>query len=244
MIKLKYIYETEQKNYQDFASGRVLYNQKGATAFPVRLASEIFLRSKAYLKEKGHEGLITIYDPFCGGAYLLTVLGFLHGRYLSRIIASDIDENILSLARRNLALLKGDGLEKRIEEINSDLSSYGKVSHEEALHSALKLKELQADINQLLEIKCFQADAGKVSLPVGEKVDLVLTDLPYGQITHWSSADENGLELFLENIESLLKPTSILAIISVKEQKIEHKSYNRIKHFTIGKRRVSFLELK
>ena len=241
---MKYIYENEQRNYQDFASGRVLYNQKGATAFPVRLASEIFLRSKAYLEEKGHDGTITIYDPFCGGAYLLTVLGFLHGRYLSRIIASDIDENILNLARRNLALLTTDGLEQRIEEIKNNLLLYGKESHEEALESALSLKALQADINEGLEIECFQADAGKAQLPAGEKVDLVLTDLPYGQITHWSNAGENTLDLFLENIEPSLKPAAILAIIGVKEQKIEHNRYNRIKHFTIGKRRISFLELK
>ncbi len=240
---MKYIYEQEQKNYQDFASGRVLFNQKGATAFPVRLASEIFLRGKAYLEEKGHTGLITIYDPFCGGAYLLTVLGFLHGKYIKRIIASDIDENILNLARRNLSLLTAAGLEQRIEEIKNNLLLYGKESHKEALESALRLKALQADINKRLEIECFQADAGEARLPDGVKVDLILTDLPYGQITHWSNAGENTLDLFLENIEPLLKPTSILAIISVKEQKIEHSRYNRIKHFTIGKRRISFLEL-
>lgn len=246
---MQYISEREEKNYQDFASGRVLYNQKGATAFPVRLASEVFLRSKAYLAEKGHDAPITIYDPFCGGAYLLTVLGFLHGKYLAGLIASDIDANILSLARRNLALLTEEGLEKRIEEIKNNLLLYGKESHKEALESALRLKILQADIKQGLQIRSFQADAGKVRLPDRGKVDLVLTDLPYGQITEWSSdggkgGGGKGLEAFLDNIGALLQPKAILAIISVKEQKIEHKSYKRIKHFTIGKRRVSFLELK
>lgn len=36
---MKYIYETKAKKYEDFARGRVLYNQKGATAFLFRLAS-------------------------------------------------------------------------------------------------------------------------------------------------------------------------------------------------------------
>lgn len=47
---MKYLYEIEFKNYEDFVSGRVLYNRKGATAFPVRLASEIFQRCKAALE--------------------------------------------------------------------------------------------------------------------------------------------------------------------------------------------------
>ena len=92
---MKYIYEQEQKNYQDFASGRVLFNQKGATAFPVRLASEIFLRGKAYLEEKRHTGLITIYDTFCRGSLFIDSIGIPDGKYIKRIIASDIDENIL-----------------------------------------------------------------------------------------------------------------------------------------------------
>ena len=41
---MKYRFEIEAKNYEDFASGRVLYNRKGATAFPVRLGSEIIQR--------------------------------------------------------------------------------------------------------------------------------------------------------------------------------------------------------
>ena len=201
---MKYIYENEQKNYQDFASGRVLYNQKGATAFPVRLASEIFLRSKAYLEERGHDGTITIYDPFCGGAYLLTVLGFLHGRYLSRIIASDIDENILNLARRNLALLTTDGLEQRIEEIKNNLLLYGKESHEEALESALSLKALQADINEGLEIECFQADAGK-AVACWKKVDR-FNRSAHGQITTGNKVKYPDLFLKID----LLKPAAIL----------------------------------
>lgn len=131
MISLKYIYEKKQQNYEDFASGRVLYNQKGAAAFPVRLASEIFLRSKNYLKKKGVKEPITIYDPCCGGAYILTTLGFLHGECFSKIIGSDVDKRFVF---------------------------------------------------------------------------------------------------------------SIMTIISEKSQKIEHKKYNRIKHFTTGKRRISFLE--
>jgi 23S rRNA (guanine2535-N1)-methyltransferase len=41
---MEYRYTAERQNYEDFASGRVLYNQKGTTAFPVRLASELYQR--------------------------------------------------------------------------------------------------------------------------------------------------------------------------------------------------------
>ncbi|RJX37512.1 hypothetical protein D3P09_21250 [Paenibacillus pinisoli] len=38
---MKYLHEKYDHNYEDFASGRVLYNAHGTTSFPVRLASEI-----------------------------------------------------------------------------------------------------------------------------------------------------------------------------------------------------------
>lgn len=241
MISLKYIYEKKQQNYEDFASGRVLYNQKGAAAFPVRLASEIFLRSKNYLKKKGVKEPITIYDPCCGGAYILTTLGFLHGECFSKIIGSDVDKRFVSLAERNLDLLSLDGIEKRIRELENDIRKYNKESHKYALKSALSLKGILEERDYFLSVDCFQADV------LGDKVldfklDLILTDLPYGNLTNWSGDYNNPLELFLENMLNLLKPASIMTIISEKSQKIEHKKYNRIKHFTTGKRRISFLE--
>lgn len=244
MISLKYIYEKKQENYGDFASGRVMYNQEGAAAFPVRLASEIFLRSKDYLERKGVKEPFIIYDPCCGGAYLLTTLGFLHGKCFSKIIGSDVDEGVLGLARRNLALLSLDGIEKRIRELENDIRKYNKESHKEALKSALTLKGILEEKDYSFSVECFQADALADRLP-GIDVDLIMTDLPYGNLTTWSGAydnDDNSLGLFLDNMLDLLKPTSILTIISEKSQKIEHKGYNRIKHFTTGKRRISFLE--
>ena len=62
------------------------------------------------LSAKGVQSPYTIYDPFCGVAYALTVLGFFHGADIKAIFASDIDENVLSLARKNLSLLSKDGL--------------------------------------------------------------------------------------------------------------------------------------
>ena len=62
---------TSDHHYEDLASGRVLYNQHGTTAFPVRLASEIFLRAKQHLTRKGNAGPYHLYDP-CGGGAIRT----------------------------------------------------------------------------------------------------------------------------------------------------------------------------
>lgn len=237
---MRYIYESERRNYEDFASGRVIYNQRGATAFPVRLASEVFLRSKEYLTEKNVESPLTIYDPCCGGAYLLTILGFLHGNYIEKIIASDIDKEMVDLAQRNLHLLTSQGIDERIREIKNYINDYNKKSHKDALSSAIKLKSIQENIDNF-ELKCFRADALNIN-NFNFKVDLIIADLPYGNITTWSKDKKNNIDIFLNNLLKFVKITSIVTIITSKKQKIKHSKYNRIKHFTIGKRRVSFLE--
>ena len=237
---MQYKYEVESKNYADFASGRVIYNQKGATAFPVRLGSEIFLRSKNYLDKKIDKKSISIYDPCCGGGYLLTILGFLHGKYISKIIASDIDEEMVNLAKRNIFLLTSEGINKRIKEIKEYIEKYNKESHKKALNSALKLKYIQKNMSDNIKFNCFKANALKI-YNYNFKVDLVLSDLPYGNITEWSQKN-NSTKIFLNNLLNVLNQKSIVTIITAKKQKINHRKYNRIKHFTIGKRRISFLE--
>ncbi len=74
---MPYLFATEDKNYMDYASGRVIYNLPGLPAFPVRLASEIFLRAVRHLNLKTSHQRIVLYDPTCGGAYHLTALGML-----------------------------------------------------------------------------------------------------------------------------------------------------------------------
>lgn len=238
---MKYIYEVERRNYEDFSSGRVLYNQKGATSFPVRLTREIFLRSKEYLNNKNVKSPFSIYDPCCGGAYLLTSLGFLHSQDISKIVATDIDKNILDLAKRNLSLLTLGGINKRIEEIKEYILEFDKPSHRDALESAIRLKAMIENTKKSIDIECYQADSLNITISE-HKVDLLICDVPYGNIVSWSNSRDNNLEVFLQNMLKVIKPASVLAIITDKNQIVKHKSYNRMKHFTIGKRRVTFLE--
>src|SRR5512145_1475703 len=122
---MQYKYVKEQLDYSDFSSGRVFYSLPGHPAFPVRLASEIFQRCLAYRKTiYGISAPCTLYDPCCGAAYHLSVLGYLHGEHIQEVIASDIDERSVRLAKRNLALLSMEGLDQRINEISEMFERY------------------------------------------------------------------------------------------------------------------------
>src|SRR5690349_6954969 len=103
---MAYRFALDHEDYSDFAAGRVFYGLPGHPAFPVRLASEIFQRCRAISAAQ----LPSIYDPCCGGAYLLSTLAYLHGKDIRRIVASDVDQSILQTADANLALLTIDGL--------------------------------------------------------------------------------------------------------------------------------------
>ncbi|NLA52486.1 MAG: hypothetical protein GX860_10255, partial [Alcaligenaceae bacterium] len=172
----------ENRSYQDYSSGRVLYNLPGTTAFPVRLASEIYQRCAAVLSAQGINPPYNLYDPCCGGAYLLTCIGFLHGKEISGMYASDIDKNLISLAEKNLSLLTHEGLRKRIEQIEGLYAEYGKESHWEALQSALRLKDILDEMDGNLNIRCFTAEITKARdlTCFVNNINMVITDLPYG----------------------------------------------------------------
>src|SRR5580704_14474383 len=139
-MKGRYQYTATKENYEDYSSGRVVYGVAGATNFPVRLSSEVFQRCAHYLKSKGKSGPYKLYDPVCGVAYALTVIGFLHGADIESIVASDSDSRMLEFARKNLSLLTAQGLSKRIEELKTFVREYNKDSHKQALESAHRLQ--------------------------------------------------------------------------------------------------------
>lgn len=250
---MQYKYAKEQQDYSDFSSGRVFYSLPGHPAFPVRLASEIFQRCvaqrAAIYKEKSRS---TLYDPCCGAAYHLSVLGYLHSEYIREIIASDIDETAVAVAGRNLGLLHNEGLDRRIRELSAMLEQYGKESHREALQSASALKEKLSGLRESnsIKTKTFQANATDQKgisshIPPGS-IDIVFTDVPYGRHSQWQDTDLNApsspLSSMLDALLEIVSPSSILAIASDKQQKISHERYQRIEQFQVGKRRVVILK--
>jgi 23S rRNA (guanine2535-N1)-methyltransferase len=250
---MQYKYVKESQNYSDLASGRVFYSLPGHPAFPVRLASEIFQRCLAHRETIYHSSTpCSLYDPCCGAAYHLSILTYLHGEQLREVIGSDIDEKAIALAKRNLELLSVAGLNQRISEISKLFAQYNKDSHQDALASGKILKTRIAALTQKqsLVAKVFQAsatDSQAITKNIKPRsVDLVFTDIPYGQHSQWRGSDPNELLnplwSMLDALIGILSPTSIVAIASDKQQKVSHKNFQRIEQFQIGKRRVVILK--
>ncbi len=249
---MQYKYVKEQPDYSDFTSGRVFYSLPGHPAFPVRLASEIFQRCMARRAAiYQNSSPCSLYDPCCGAAYHLAVLAYFHGEHIREIVGSDVDEKAVAFAKRNLGLLGVAGLEKRIHEISALIEQYNKDSHKDALQSAYVLRDRLTALagDHALETSVFQAsatDRGKILSNIKpNSVDIVFTDVPYGQHSHWRDSDSNEvtdpLGSMLGLLLDILSPSSIVAIVSDKGQKALHEGYQRIEQFQIGKRRVVML---
>ncbi len=251
---MPYEFATQNQDYSDYASGRVLYSLPGLPAFPVRLASEVFLRGMQQvrkLKQLAPGQRLALYDPTCGGAYHLAALGMLHGADIAAIFASDVDERAVALAQRNLGLLSPGGLERREQEIRAMLAEYGKESHADALRSIAALRERIQGVPPI-HTRVFLANAlNRAALKEalrGETIDLVISDIPYGQLSAWQMPEEppgstqSPLWHMLDALLGVLPEESIAAITADKSQKITHPGYRRVEHFQIGKRQVSFLK--
>lgn len=235
-----------RENYEDYSSGRVLYGAPMATNFPVGLAIDIYKKCSEYLNKKGNHGPYKIYDPFCGVAYSLTVLGFFNGKNIKEIIASDVDKTTLEFARKNLSLLSIKGIDNRIKELKKFINEYKKDSHREAHVSAEKLKKITNELS-IKKVVEFQFDIlGSTLLPkYVDKIDMVITDVPYGKLTNWVglNKEENPVQIFLNKIKDRLNDNSVVAIVLNKKQAISFEGYTKIKSFKLGKRKVVILSL-
>lgn len=249
---MQYKYVTEPPDYSDLASGRVFYSLPGHPAFPVRLASEIFQRCLAFRTTIYQDPTpCTLYDPCCGAAYHLSVLAYLHREHLQEVIASDIDEKAVALASQNLGLLGAAGLDQRIRELSKLFELYQKSSHQEALASAAILSSRISAFSQETPLitRAFQASAADRQAVLenvkAKSVDMVFTDIPYGQHSHWRGVDSSEpsgpLGLMLDTLQDVLSPSSIVAVVSDKQQKVSHPGFQRLEQFQIGKRRAVIL---
>jgi 23S rRNA (guanine2535-N1)-methyltransferase len=242
---MEYKFATTYSNYADLASGAVFYSLPGHPAFPVRLASEIYQRCLSY---RDLEMPCTLFDPCCGAAYHLGIIAYLHWDSVCRVIGSDIDEKAIQLAERNLSLLTPVGMERRNREISAMVHLYGKISHKEALESLLRLQEQVTCLTAVrpMQTQVFRANAADAAALKeglqGIPVDIVFTDIPYGQHSEWQDIPaENPAWAMLEALRKVLSETSIVAVASDKLQKIAHAAYKRLEKFQVGKRQVTIL---
>ena len=250
---MPYQYATTRHDYSDYASGRVFYGLTGQPAFPIRLASEMLQRCLAVHRAQGRAGPCVLYDPLCGGAYLLGTLAYLHWADIAQCIGSDVDLQALSLAERDLGLLAVEGIDRRISEIVRMIELYGKASHRAALESAERLKEqlLTSLADHPIITRAFQADVmDSQALAKGLKgtaVDIVLTDVPYGRDSAWQIPEgctEPPLRQMLEALSAVVSTRTVIAVATDKAQQIVHQRYRRIDRFRLGKRQVALLQLQ
>jgi len=234
---MQYQYVTEKENYEDFAAGRVLLSQPGMTSFPTRLASEIFQRCADYFPA---DRRLRVYDPCCGGGYLLTVLGFLHGARLQSLHGSDINSSIVRLASDNLRLLTAEGLNTRRDTLRGLADTYKKSSHDDALESVERLHHwlpVSPITTQTWAADALQSTADR------ESVDLIICDVPYGNVTDWQTdSADNLITTLLQAQYQTLVTGGIAAVISDKSQRGSHPRYQRLQQETLGKRRFIILQ--
>jgi len=247
---MQYQFVKEQLDYSDLASGRVFHSLPGHPAFPVRLASEIFQRCMANRETiYKNSTRCVLYDPCCGAAYHLSVLAYLHREHIQEVIGSDVDEKAVALAKRNLELVSIAGLDKRIIEISAMSERYGKASHKDALRSAqiLRSNSLALARKYPVRTRAFRANSTEsreiFNNIKAKSVDIVSTDVPYGQHSDWYSPEGiDPIEAMLDVLRNVLSRSSLVAITSDKRQKVSHEKYQRIEQFKIGKRRVVILK--
>lgn len=228
-------------DYSDYSSGRVIRSYVQLPAFPVRLASEIFQTCIELLKKEGLNGPFTLYDPCCGGGYLLTTLGFLHLESLAEIIGSDIETEAVALTEKNLSLLTQKGLSNREKELETLYEKYQKESHKEALGSVAYLK---SKIIKEIPQTTFVADAFSTQdlVPVlnNKQPDIVMADIPYSRQTAWKSAPSDISDSFdlLAALLPVVENDTLIALISPKSQKLNHAGFTVVKQMVVGKRRI------
>jgi 23S rRNA (guanine2535-N1)-methyltransferase len=246
---MTYRFAINDESYEDFAAGRVLRSAPGHTAFPVRLAREIFEQCRALQDPSDAARGCLLYDPCCGSAILLTVLGFSYPDHVAAIAASDVSEDALALARDNLSLLAPLGMDSRVADLEALSSAYGKPSHAAAIASARLLRARQASAAPAVTTFVADArDATAVRRGLGDlRPDVVIADVPYGRTSAWrnSAGDTPGaaesLDALLQTLLAVTSPKAIIALATDRDQKVARVGLERRRQLRIGKRRVTWL---
>lgn len=238
---MEYKYASNE-NFEDFASGRVLYHVGGAPTFPVRLASELYERCLLYSNKKS---AITVYDCCCGGAYMLTILGLMKNNTIASLYGSDIDLESLTLANDNLSLLTKVGIQKRRDELITLYETYKKTSHLEALQS---IDRIEQRLTKEIKTSVFQRNVLEDSdLPFIP--DIIITDVPYGNLVEWTDGSEGNegsidINQMMDSLSEICGRDSIICVCMDKKQKIQTDIYQRLERQLVGKRKFELYKKK
>lgn len=237
---LSYRYAVERTDQSALASGQVLRSAPGFPGFPVRLASELFQRAMVHT---GGES-VRLWDPCCGSGYLVAVLGFLHRDRLTHVRATDVDADAVALAARNLRLLTAEGLVEREEELRRSARDFGRVVFVERAEAARELAAGLAGMGGDLPHEAGIADVFSLEEPVD--ADLVVTDVPYGEMTSWTGAvpdqgkqrdgAEGAMRGLLESLGRVLPEHAVVVVTARTRRVVLPEGVRALERVKVGNR--------
>jgi hypothetical protein len=231
---MQYLFPEHSLAKADLASGKVLFSRPGLTAFPVRLGNELFLRGVSLLETAGRRPPYHVYDPTCGGGYLMTVLGLLNPHLIISLSMSDISPEALSIAAKNANLLSAEGMSDRQAELAALARTSERESHVAATASAARLHAwLDRQSSALRQTNVFRADATdpddiRNHFPADPSIDIGFADAPYELHSNWQT-EATGIAApemkVLSTFAELSVPVVILA--TRKGLKLTNPGYRR-----------------
>ena len=169
---------------------------------------------------------------------MLTILGLLKNKTISKLYGSDIDPKSIKLAEDNLGLLSNAGMNKRKKELETLYMLYGKLSHKEALESLERVNKL---ISNELTTSVFTQNAFEIS-DLSFIPDIIITDVPYGNLAEWNEGS-GDINQMMEALSKICGPETILSICMDKKQKIQTDLYQRLEKQMIGKRKFEIYKI-
>jgi len=247
---MQYLFPEHSLAKADLASGKVLFSRPGLTAFPVRLGNELFLRGASLLEAAGRPPPYHVYDPTCGGGYLMAVLGLLNPHLIISLSMSDISPEALSIAAKNANLLSAEGMSDRQAELAALARTSERESHVAATASAARLHAwLDRQSSALKQTNIFGADATdpggiRRHFPADPSIDIGFADAPYELHSNWqteatgSAAPEMKV---LSTFAELSVPVVILA--TRKGLKLTNPRYRRHARLKNGHRVLWIFQL-
>ena len=168
------------------------------------------------------------------------------GALIRNIYGLDIDDRFLEIASKNLSLLSPYGLAARGKELQTLWEKYGKDSHVAALSHLIRIRQYAEASDPPIATQAFKRNVLESSSAIENhptfKADILLVDLPYGNLVTWSGS--GSIDTLLLNSLPFIDSGSVIAVVHDKKQKRETTEFSRLEKFKVGKRVVEILRIR
>ena len=221
------------RDFSDYACGGALKGRAGMPNFPARLALELYGRGASHLQP---EAGIALCDPLCGSGCLLTVVALLAPRCPAFVLGADLNQEALTLAEENLALLTQEGRARRARELEARLASFGRDSYRRALESLDRIAAQAA--GREVRTRVARHDVFSPNPPdFPVRPNLILTDVPYGGLVAWQGEREGKEASLLGCLARMAAPGAVFVVCMDKRQRLCADGFIRLEKEQVGKRR-------